>query len=384
TITALDTTDRTALTTTLNTIPTDHPLTTVIHAEDVVVRGDGRPERLDAARHLHELTREVGTVSAFVLLSTLAGSAGGFSHGLAHGYLEALAELRAAQGLPATSIAWGPWETTHTSDIGATAEGSDGPGAAPGFRPVSEEEGTVLFEAALRAGRTAVVAAPLDLAAVRGRSRTPELLRGLVPGSGHRRRHAAQAGAAAGDGGPGALAQRLARLSDEERQAHVLAAVRAEVAFVLGHADSSAIEPDRAFQELGFDSLTAVELRNRLNAMAGTGLPATLVFDHPTPAALADYVLKRVAPDDAAQQPVLAELARLEAAVIGLSAPSWGDLDQAAIAVRLQTLLAKVQETQDAAGGTEAEGAEDAESRIASATADEIFALIDSEFGTSQ
>ncbi|MFG2646078.1 type I polyketide synthase, partial [Streptomyces sp. NPDC048370] len=394
TITATDTADRNAITTTLDTIPTDHPLTAVIH----ISQEQQEPQQqLDAARHLHELTREISTVSEFVLLSTLAGSTTAIegsdgtdgtvdsSHALANGYLDALAEHRAAQGLPATSIAWGPWNVTDTATAAAAAAAENSGGsqaAADGFRPVSEAEGTVLFEAALGARRTAVVAAPLDLAAVRGLSRTPELLRGLVAGPG-RRRHAAQSGTGTGAGAPGVLAQRLAGLSDEERQAHVLEAVRTEVAFVLGHADSLAIEPDRAFQELGFDSLTAVELRNRLNAMAGTALPATLVFDHPTPAALAGYVLKRVLPDEASQQPVLAELAQLEAAVTGLSAPSWGDLDHAAITVRLQTLLAKVQETQETAGAA-TEGTDDAESRIASATADEIFALIDSEFGTSQ
>uniref|UniRef100_UPI003C7D2054 beta-ketoacyl reductase n=1 Tax=Streptomyces sp. wa1064 TaxID=1828213 RepID=UPI003C7D2054 len=390
TITATDTADRDTLATALATIPTDHPLTAVIH----ISQEQQEPQQqLDAARHLHELAREISTVSEFVLVSTLAGSTTAIegsdgtdgtvdsSYALANGYLDALAEHRAAQGLPATSIAWGPWNVTETAT--ATAEDSGGgQAAADGFRPVSEAEGTALFEAALDARRTAVVAAPLDLATVRGLSRTPELLRGLVAGPG-RRRHAAQSGTGTGAGTPGVLTQRLAGLSDEERQAHVLDAVRTEVAFVLGHADSLAIEPDRAFQELGFDSLTAVELRNRLNAMAGTALPATLVFDHPTPAALAEYVLKRVLPDEASQQPVLAELAQLEAAVTGLSAPSWGDLDHAAITVRLQTLLAKVQETQETAGAA-TEGTDDAESRIASATADEIFALIDSEFGTSQ
>ncbi|MEU9701230.1 SDR family NAD(P)-dependent oxidoreductase [Streptomyces sp. NPDC047981] len=367
--------------TTLASIPTDHPLTAVIAviaASDAGVAGDtGSAQEqsdLDTARDLHELTRGIDTLAEFVLFSTLAGSAtAGSGSGLTHGYLDALAEHRTAHGLPATSIAWGPWD------------GAEAP-AQGGFRPVTESAATVLFEAALATRRTKVVAAPLDLGAVRGESRTPELLRGLVADTGVvRRRQAARAGA---DGrGPGALAQQLAGLSGEERRAHVLEAVRTEVAFVLGHADHAVIEPDRAFQELGFDSLTAVELRNRLNAMAGTRLPATLVFDHPTPAALADHVLQRVVPDDAAaQQPVLAELAQLEAAVTGLSAPSWGDLDHSAIAVRLQTLLAKVQETtQRAGGGTAAEGADDdAESRIASATADEIFALIDSEFGTDQ
>ncbi|MGW6570466.1 SDR family NAD(P)-dependent oxidoreductase, partial [Streptomyces sp. NPDC054975] len=393
TIAAVDTTDPEALATALDAIPTNHPLTAVIHQDMQEQHEQQGQQQLEAARHLHELTRESTTVSEFVLLSTLAdaiadgGSADGSSYALANGYMEALAGQRAAQGLPATSIAWGPWDSTGSSTDDIDGTDSTHATAADGFRPVSEADGTVLFEAALGARRTAVVAVPLDLAAVRGRSRTPELLRGLVAGTGGRRRHAAQSGTGGiGAGAPAALVQRLAGLSDEERQAHVLEAVRTEVAFVLGHADSGAIEPDRAFQELGFDSLTAVELRNRLNAMAGTRLPATLVFDHPTPAALADYVLKRVVPDEVAQQPVLAELAQLEAVVTGLSAPSWGDLDHAAIAVRLQTLLAKVQETQEAgrAATTAAEGADNAESRIASATADEIFALIDSEFGTSQ
>ncbi|WEB46116.1 acyltransferase domain-containing protein [Streptomyces yunnanensis] len=199
------------------------------------------------------------------------------------------------------------------------------------------------------------------------------------------RRTAATTGSAAG--AIASLADRLSGLSPQEQEQLTLHLIRTEVASVLGYRDSAAIDPDRAFQELGFDSLLAVELRNRLNAMAGVPLPATVIFEHPTPAALAGALLARVVPESSARPPLIAGLEQLEASLTDLTAGSWDELglDHSAISVRLQTLLAKVREAADAADGpARATGAAGAAGAIESATAEEIFALIDSELGPPQ
>uniref|UniRef100_UPI000375EB28 phosphopantetheine-binding protein n=1 Tax=unclassified Streptomyces TaxID=2593676 RepID=UPI000375EB28 len=204
-----------------------------------------------------------------------------------------------------------------------------------------------------------------------------------VPGPrGPVRRTAATAGSASG--ATASLADRVSGLSAQEQQHLTLHLVRAEVASVLGHRDSAAIDPDRAFQELGFDSLLAVELRNRLTAVAGVPLPATVIFEHPTPTALAGALLARVVPEGSARPPLIAGLEQLEASLTDLTAGSWDELglDHSALTARLQTLLAKVREAADTAEGpARATGAAGA---IESATAEEIFALIDSELGPAQ
>ncbi|MBP2337563.1 thioester reductase-like protein [Saccharothrix coeruleofusca] len=282
-----------------------HRLTGVVHTAGVIDDGlvdDLTPQRLDtvlrpkadAARHLHELTRS-HDLSAFVLFSSIAGVIGGAGQGnyaAANAYLDALAEHRRALGLPATSIAWGLWERTS----GITAELTDADRARiakAGFRPVATEQGLAMLDAAL--GATAVVAVPLDLTALRARpDQAPPLLRTLLPTV----RPGARNGAPTPD---------LAELPEDERRRVVTELVHAEVASVLG---LSAPVPDKPFPDLGFDSLLSVELRNRVAAATGLALPATVVFDHPTPSALAaflagaagpaevDYEAEVVLPDD--------------------------------------------------------------------------------------
>ncbi|MFF3229117.1 SDR family NAD(P)-dependent oxidoreductase, partial [Nocardia suismassiliense] len=226
-----------------------------------------------AAWLLHELTRDHG-LAAFVLFSSAAatlGSPGQANYAAANAYLDALAQHRTAQGQPATSIAWGLWETGMA---GATA-------ARRGMPPLRAAEGLSLFDAALTTRLRIVVAMRLDAHAVAADAGTvPPLLRVLVPATPRR--------AAVRDAN--GLADRLRTLTQADQDAALLALVRDQVAAVLGHADPGSVGPARAFRDLGFDSLTSVEFRNRLNAATGLPLPATLVFDHPNASALVEHL----------------------------------------------------------------------------------------------
>ncbi|WP_037891536.1 type I polyketide synthase, partial [Streptomyces sp. NRRL S-87] len=240
----------------------------------------------------HELTADLD-LSAFVLFSSAAGVFGGAgqaNYAAANTFLDALAAHRRAAGLAGTSLAWGLW-----SEVGgmgdALGDGDRERIGRGGIGALTPETGLALFDAARRTADPLLVPLPLDLRALRAQARTgpvPDLLRGLVRGPARR----AATGRGAGDGG--AFRAGLAALPAEEREAALLAAVRAEVAAVLGHASTDEVPADRAFKELGFDSLTSVELRNRLGAATGERLPATLVFDYPTPGALAAYLMAEV------------------------------------------------------------------------------------------
>ncbi|WP_367429133.1 type I polyketide synthase [Streptomyces celluloflavus] len=295
TIAACDVTDRADLTDLLTGVPAGHPLTAVIHTAGVVddgVIGSLTPERLttvlrpkaDAVWLLHELTRDLD-LSAFVMFSSVAatlGSAGQANYAAGNAFLDALAEHRRRAGLPGLALAWGPW----TRDVGMTGSLTDIDVeriARAGMPPLSVEQGVALFDAALAAGESAVAPVRLDLPALRAQGEIAPLLRGLIR-TPHRRAAATLSRTADG------LTQRLAGLNDAERRAALLDLVRGQVAQVLGHADAGEVEAARQFQDLGFDSLTAVELRNGLNTVTGLRLPATMVFDYPTPNALADHL----------------------------------------------------------------------------------------------
>ncbi|MFI6351052.1 type I polyketide synthase [Streptomyces sp. NPDC050560] len=299
TLAACDVADRAGLEELIRGI--EPPLTGVVHTAGVL--DDGTVESLtadqlarvlrpkaEAAWHLHELTRDLD-LTLFALYSSAAGVFGNPGQGnyaAANAFLDALAEHRRAQGLPAVSLAWGLWE----DGSGMTAHLDDahrGRMRRTGLRALTAAEGMALFDAGLAADLAVVVPARLDLSAVRARGGdVPHLLRGLV-------RPARPMSATGGGEGP-SLERRLAALPVEERQGAVLDLVRGEVAGALGYADAADIDAERAFKDLGFDSLTAVELRNRLSAATGLKLPATLVFDHPTPAAIAGHLLTRLAP----------------------------------------------------------------------------------------
>ncbi|WP_156107398.1 type I polyketide synthase, partial [Streptomyces violaceusniger] len=296
---ACDVADRDALAATLAAIPAEHPLTAVVHTAGVLddgILGSLTPERVarvlrpkvDAALNLHELTRG-HELSAFVLFSGAAavfGAPGQASYAAANSFLEALAQHRVAQGLPATALAWGLWGGAGMGsgldevDLRRIARG--------GVAPIAADEGLALFEAARADGGAVLFPMRLDYAGLRTEATAtgtvPALFRGLV------RTPVRRAAAAAATADGSSLAERLAGLARPEQDRELLELVCGRVAAVLGYPGPEAVEAGRAFKELGFDSLTAVELRNDLKTVTGLRLPATLVFDYPTPTALAGHL----------------------------------------------------------------------------------------------
>ncbi|MEU8383175.1 SDR family NAD(P)-dependent oxidoreductase [Streptosporangium sp. NPDC048865] len=381
TVAACDVSDRDALAGLLAAVPAEHPLTAVVHAAGVLDDAtipSLSPERLDtvlwpkavAAWHLHELTRETD-LAAFVLFSSLAGVAGGAGQGnyaAANAFLDGLAHHRRAAGLAAMSLAWGPWARDDVMTGGMTGGLADTDRrrmARVGIRPLPVEQGLGLFDAAGAVDHPVLVPVRFDLPALRAREEIPPLLRGLVPG---RRRTASGRREE-----PDTLVRGLTALGAAERAETLLDLVRGQVAAVLGHARTDSVEPDRAFRELGFDSLTAVELRNRLAGATGLRLPVSLVFDHPTALALAGHLLDRLGlAGRTGSATLLTELAKLEKAFTEMTV----DPDEhRQVAARLDTLRAKWAELLDDPGDTDFD--------IASATDSEMFELLDNELGLS-
>ncbi|GAA4544859.1 type I polyketide synthase [Streptomyces collinus] len=378
---ACDVTDRAALTELFADVG---ELSGVVHTagvlDDVTVEGL-TPERLhsvlrpkvDAAWHLHELTRDMN-LKAFVLYSSvsgLLGTAGQANYAAGNAFLDALAAHRRAAGLPATSLAWGLWEETSTI-TGHLAEADLRRLARSGLLPLATDDAMALFDAAPATGESVLAVTRLDTRAIRALGdRVPPLLAGLVRGNSARRPAAAGDAPAGRPEGQG-LADRLAALPATERERALVDVVRGRVAAVLGHADHTAIDADRPVQELGFDSLTAVELRNQLAAETGLRLPTTLVFDQPTPRALASYLGERLTVEETTpDEPVLAELARLEAAI---EAAATDASAHGRITARLRELL----DAADNAAGTPAQDRDDdPDDDLDSATDDELFALVD-------
>ncbi|MER5356559.1 type I polyketide synthase, partial [Kitasatospora sp. NPDC002551] len=311
TLLACDLADRDALAAALARVPDEHPLTGVVHTAGIV--DDGLVETLtaghldrslrpkaDGAYHLHELTRDA-KLAAFVLFSSGATTFGGPGQGnyaAANAFLDGLAQHRRALGLPAISLAWGLWAGTQGMG-GRLSEADLARWARTGAVAMPAEEALSLFDLALAEPGATLVPAHLDLRAVRARAADAPALFGDLLGAAARRR----------DRQPGAapLAARIAAMAAADRERALLEIVRTEAAGALGHRSAEAVHATRAFKELGFDSLTGVELRNRLNGATGLRLPSTLVFDHPTPARLAGHLLERLTgaagPDESAAVP---------------------------------------------------------------------------------
>ncbi|MGY5123583.1 SDR family NAD(P)-dependent oxidoreductase [Streptomyces nigrescens] len=303
TIAGCDTADRDALAGLLAGIPAEAPLTGVVHTAGVLndgVIGSLTPDRVDAvlrpkvdaAWNLHELTKDLD-LSAFVLFSSAAGVFGAPGQGnyaTANAFLDALAAYRRAHTLPAESLAWGLWEES-SGLTGTLSEADRQRKARDGLRPMSSAEALAMFDASVAGGRALTVPVRLDLPALGAGLRSdevPPLLRKLVRGT--------RRSAAAGQSGADGLPERLRTASPAQRARLLLNLVRGHVVAVLGYADADAVEAGRAFKDLGFDSLTAVELRNRLNRDTGLKLPATTIFDYPNSRVLAEYLGTHFAP----------------------------------------------------------------------------------------
>ncbi len=296
TLTACDVADRQALEALIAAVPAAHPLTGVFHTAGVLddkTLTSLTPEQVDtvlrpkadAAWNLHEATAHLD-LAAFVLYSSAAGVLGGAGQGnyaAANAFLDALAQHRRVRQLPAHSLAWGLWAQPGSMTGATPATGT----SRSGIAPLSAEQGMELLDTSLALGTAHLVPMRLDMAALRAGASAgsvPLLLRHLVRTPATRRTTAAAAGSGAGGS---ELLSRLAGLDEDEQTALLVELVRTQVAVVLGHPDASAIGATHDFVDSGFDSLTAVELRNRLAAATGLRLPATLVFDHQSPTELA-------------------------------------------------------------------------------------------------
>ncbi|MFD9044115.1 type I polyketide synthase [Streptomyces bottropensis] len=428
TVAACDVADRDALAAVLARIPDAHPLTAVVHTagvlHDSVVEaidpGDLdrvlRP-KVDAAWHLHELT--AGTdLAAFVLFSSVSGingAAGQGSYAAGNAFLDALAQARRARGLPAVSLAWGPWAPGGGMTGGLT-ETDLRRMRRSGLLPLDPEAGLALLDAALtRPGPAVLLPLALSLPVVRRRAHdgaAPPLHRELAgsawrdsatsPGPDHR-------DGAAGQPHPHAAPPRLsvgAGGSVREQEAALLEQVRTYAAAVLGHRDGRRVDAVRTFKELGFDSLMGVELRNRLTAASGHRMPAGLLFNQPTPQAVARYLRIRLAPPDppAAAGTLDDGIGRLEELFAGAPADP---VELGRAADRLRALLARCEApyartapaaagartTRAGAGGDGADAgvngsapgdADGVRAALSTAGIDEIFSFIDRELGNDR
>ncbi|GAA4232332.1 hypothetical protein GCM10022254_31910 [Actinomadura meridiana] len=383
-VVAGDVADRADVARALAVVPGDRPLTGVVHAAGVLddaLIASLTPERvdavlrpkLDAAVHLDELTRDMD-LSAFVLFSAGAGvmgMPGQANYAAANVFLDALAAHRRARGLPAVSLAWGLWEesgmTGHLGDDDRSRL------AREGLRPMPTDLALDVLDAGSGMDRALLLASSVDVERLRTRAdegTLHPLWRGLV------RAHADRS--APDDDAPDTLAHRLRPLPEERRRWTLVNLVRDHAAAVLGRASAAEFDAGQPFKSVGFDSLTSVELRNRLNAATGLRLPATSIFDHPTPAALADHLLDLLGVDGPAEQsrpetaPVYEDLRRLEAAIEALTQ----DDVRVDVARRLHVLHTRLTDA-DAGNGSDAV----VRDRLESASATEILDFIDNEFG---
>ncbi|WP_329537860.1 SDR family NAD(P)-dependent oxidoreductase (plasmid) [Streptomyces sp. NBC_01450] len=363
---ACDAADRDALAGVLDGVE----LTAVVHAAGVLDDGvvaDLTPERLDrvlrpkalAAKNLHELTAD-RDLSAFVLFSSVMGILGGpgqANYAAANAYLDALAQQRRARGLAAVSLAWGWWQSEDGMGGSALGQADRARMKRSGLVPLSTPDGLALLDAALALDEPSLVPTGWDLAAIRAQGEgAPVVLRSLVPVAAPQ-----QAIAAAPD-----LRRRLAELPQTERERAVVDLVREHTAVVLGRGGAATVDVDLPFRDLGYDSLTSVELRNRLIAATGLRLAPALLFDHPTPARVARLLQAELAPAEAPPAG-LAELERLETALADV--PDGEEL-RAEIETRLKALAARMARPGREGGDT---------AHLETASVGELLSFIDQE-----
>jgi acyl transferase domain-containing protein/NADPH:quinone reductase-like Zn-dependent oxidoreductase/nucleoside-diphosphate-sugar epimerase/acyl carrier protein len=377
---ACDVSDHAAVAALLKEIPAEHPLTGVVHAAGVLADGvldSLTPQRLstvlgpkaDAAAHLHELTAHAD-LAMFVVFSSasgLLGGAGQANYAAANTYLDALAVHRRARGLPAISLAWGPWD--QTAGMGASLADSDIARMARSGMPVlSADDGLALFDLARVTDDALLVPVKLDLATLRAADDVHPLLRGLV------RTQTRRSTAATGKAEPASWSQRLAGRSKAEQDELLLDLVIGQVAVVLGYDSAQDIKPTLAFKELGFDSLSAVEFRNTLSAATGVKLPATLVFNYPNALELAAHLRTELVGDDSPAATLLDELDRLDVAFAGVDAD---DPMRSKITSKLQRVLVRW------TGGSDEATEAPERPTLDEASFDELFDFIDNNLSSS-
>ncbi|MFF4402329.1 type I polyketide synthase [Streptomyces sp. NPDC001480] len=365
-----------------------HPVDAVFHAAGVLdddVIDATTPERTAAvlrakavaADHLDTLTREMH-LSAFVVFSSIAGvwgSGGQAAYAAANAHLDALVERRRAQGLTGTAVAWGPWGGGGmVSDEGAVELGRRG------LRVMDPDRALAGLGRALDVGDGTVVVADVDwerfLPTFTSRRPSP-LLSGLP--------EAADLTAdttpdpTAGTDGFHPLVEKLTAAPADARVHMLQDHVRSVAATALGFTGVSGVEPTRAFREMGFDSLTAVELRDQLNQDTGLRLPTTLVFDHPTPADLARHLAGELFGDGQGSAAVL--LAEVESTVARIMTSGPGHDVRALLKARLRTLLAELEDTEP--GTDELPAAESVADQLDDATDEELFDFISRQLDES-
>jgi NAD(P)-dependent dehydrogenase (short-subunit alcohol dehydrogenase family)/acyl carrier protein len=297
---ACDATDRASLASALASIDPAHPLTGIVHTAGVLADAtitNMTPEQIetvlqpkvDAAIHLHELTAdlELPLFAVFSSAAAAVGAPGQGNYAAANAFLEAVATQRRAAGLQAVALAWGLWATKGGMS-GQVGEADVSRVRRTGFRPITPAEGLTAFDAATGSDLPVLLPSPVDPAMVRSLASTGgllQVLRGLQPAATGSARKPARS-----------LAERVAGLSSDEQHRVLTDIVREHVAVVLGHSSADAVGADTAFFDIGFDSLSAVELRNWLNTETGLSLPATLLFDHPDSAAVAAHLRELIVP----------------------------------------------------------------------------------------
>ncbi|AUS82048.1 polyketide synthase [Actinoalloteichus sp. AHMU CJ021] len=381
TLAACDIGDREALASVLAQLPAEHPLTAVVHSAAILDDGvidSLTPERIEralrvkvaGALNLHELTRDVD-LSAFVVFSSVAGAIGTSGQGNyapGNAFLEALAQQRRADGLPATSVAWGAWAGGGMADgaFGEVLDRHGMPAMAPelalrALREILDHGENSLLVADIAWERFAIaLTATRESPLIRD---IPEAVLALEAG-----------GVDGPPSGDSPIRERLRALSGADRERAVVELVLGEVAAVLGYGSAADVEPKRVFLELGFDSVTAVELRNRLAKATGATLPATVAFDYPTSVGLAAFLQDQMfGAGDPAGADALEQFDGLER---NLSALDSDDSVRTRIMLRMQALVA---EWKTSAEQPRENGAHDFES----ATDDEIADLIAKKYGIS-
>nr|WP_062339551.1 type I polyketide synthase [Herbidospora sakaeratensis] len=362
------------------------PLRGVVHAAGVLddaVVGSLTPStiesvlrpKVDGARNLHDLTAGLD-LDLFVLFSSIAGvwgNPGQGNYAAANTALDALAAHRRRAGLAAASLAWGPWELDEGGMAGALSDADRRRLASRGFVPLTAADGLALFDAATRTSRALLVPARLDRAALRahGGAGLPPVAADLVAA---RVPNAARRAAGTSDAGSKGMAARLASLGPDDREKAIGELVLTQAALVLGLPGAEAVETARSFRELGFDSLTAVELRNRLGTATGLRLGAAVVFDHPTPGALTAHLSRQLDGSAAGENGVLAAFSGLEKVESALARILQDDTARSRVTARVQNLLAALRPGET----TEEVSVAD---RIDAAGDDDIFDFIDNELG---